>query len=74
MADKSKKPPLGSGKRFDQLVKDIIKKSKGKYTKEQAEAIAAKIGMQKLGKKRFQQLAAKGLRRAIRAKKKGGSK
>jgi len=49
------KPRLGSGKRFKQLSSKL--KRKGIRN---PDALAAKIGRQKYGKKRFQELAAKG--------------
>ena len=50
-----KKPPLGSGERFDRLVKSLAAKGASN-----PKALAAYIGRQKYGKERFQQLAAKG--------------
>ena len=47
-----KKPKLGSGKRF----KNLVKKTGSK-------ALAAWIGRKKYGKKKFQQLANKGRKR-----------
>lgn len=49
------KPPLGSGERFKQLT---AKLTRNKY--DDPKALAASIGRQKYGKKRFQALAAKG--------------
>lgn len=54
MADK-KKPPLGSGERFKQLTKKLAAKGA-----ENPKALAAYIGRKKLGKSRFQEIAAKG--------------
>lgn len=54
-----KKPPLGTGERFEQLVKKIKKRGKVKNP----EAVAAWIGRKKYGKKRMAQLAAAGRRR-----------
>ncbi len=50
-----KRPKLGSGKRFADLVTAL--KSKGA---EDPKALAASIGRKKFGKKKFQGLAAKG--------------
>jgi len=49
------KPPLGSGERYKQLV-DKLEKQGAKDPK----ALAAYIGRKKYGKKKFQELAAKG--------------
>ena len=49
-----KKPPLGSGQRFKKLASSF-----GPSIKNPA-ALAASIGRAKLGKQKFQQLAAKG--------------
>jgi len=49
------KPPLGSGERYKQLV-DKLKEQGAKDPK----ALAAYIGRKKYGKKKFQELAAKG--------------
>lgn len=54
-----KKPPLGSGKRFKQLASKLEKRGA-----ENPFALAAWIGRKKYGKKRFQELAAKGRKRA----------
>lgn len=51
----AKKPPLGTGERFKQLTAQLRKRGV-----KNPEALAAWIGRQKLGKKRFQELAAKG--------------
>jgi len=56
---KKKKPPLGTGERFRELVKSLAAKGA-----ENPAALAAWIGRKKYGKKRFQQLAAAGRRRA----------
>lgn len=52
-----KTPPLGSGQRFESLVKKL--KSRG-YSTQSAKAIAASIGRKKYGAKKMAQLAAKG--------------
>jgi hypothetical protein len=49
------KPPLGSGERYKKLVADLEKKGA-----KDPRALAAYIGRKKYGKKKFQQLAAKG--------------
>jgi hypothetical protein len=49
-------PKLGSGARFSALTKSLASDPKVKDPK----ALAASIGRKKLGKKRFQSLAAKG--------------
>jgi hypothetical protein len=49
------KPPLGSGERFKQLTSKLSRKGV-----EDPKALAASIGRQKYGKKRFQELASKG--------------
>jgi hypothetical protein len=54
----AKKPPLGSGERFKQLVKQLQRRGA-----EHPEALAAWIGRQKYGKRRFQELAKKGRKR-----------
>ena len=53
------KPKLGSGKRFQQL-KEKLARRKGVRD---PGALAAAIGRKKYGKKRFQELAAKGRKR-----------
>ena len=53
---KKKQPKLGSGQRFKNLVHSL--ESKGNVSN--PAAVAAKIGREKYGKKRFQKLAAKG--------------
>jgi len=50
-----KKPKLGTGKRFANLVKQLMAKG---YSKEKARRIAAYIGLKKYGK-RMQKWAAK---------------
>jgi hypothetical protein len=50
----TKKPKLGSGKRFAQLSSKL-----GKRGAKNPKALAAFIGRQKYGKKRFAKLAAK---------------
>lgn len=57
---KTKKAPLGSGGRFAALKKTL---SNRPGVKDPA-ALAAAIGRKKLGKERFQKLAAAGRRRA----------
>ena len=57
----TKKPKLGSGGRFEALVKSIMKKEG--YTRKQAEAVAAKAGRQKYGNKRMTQMAEAGRNR-----------
>ena len=57
----SKKPKLGSGARFKALA-NKIKKEKG-YSKEMAQATAAKIGRKKLGNARMTKLAVAGKKR-----------
>lgn len=52
----SKKPKLGSGERFAKLKKSLA--AKGDV--DNPGAVAASIGREKYGKKRFQKLAAKG--------------
>jgi len=52
----SRKPKLGSGKRFSNLKKQLSRQ-KGI---EHPEALAASIGRKKYGKKKFQKIAAKG--------------
>lgn len=49
------KPKLGSGTRFKQLTSQLAKRGV-----KNPKALAAYIGRKKYGKKRFQQLAAKG--------------
>ena len=58
----AKKPPLGSGGRFKQL-SNSIQKREG-VSKKSADAIAASIGRKKLGKEKFQSLAAAGRKRS----------
>lgn len=60
---KTKKPKLGSGKRFEELT-DKIKNKEG-YNEEGAKAAAAAIGRKKYGPEKMAKMAAKG-----RAKKK----
>lgn len=52
---------LGGGGRFAKLRDAIMKEGK---SKESAEAIAASIGRKKLGKEKFQSLAAKGKKKS----------
>ena len=58
-----KKPPLGTGERFGNLVKSLAAKGA-----ENPDALAAWIGRKKYGKKKFQQLAVAGRRRARKKK------
>lgn len=51
------KPKLGSGTRFKQLTSQLAK-----HGVKNPKALAAYIGRKKYGKKKFQQLAAKGKR------------
>lgn len=61
MAKKKKGlPPLGSGDRFAALSKKLAKRP----GVTDPDALAASIGRKKLGKAKFQSLAAKGRRRA----------
>lgn len=62
-AKKEKKPPLGSGERFKKLTKQLAAKGA-----ENPKALAAWIGRKKYGKKRFQELAAKGKKRKAKKK------
>ena len=50
-----KKPKLGTGKRFSLLVRELEKKDV-----KDPRALADAIGRKKYGKKRFQEMAAKG--------------
>jgi len=54
---------LGGGGRYEKLVGQLEKKGV-----KDPKALAAWIGRSKLGKKKFQSLAAKGRRRALREK------
>jgi len=56
---KKRKPPLGSGKRFKQLVGKLKKNPKNKTP----EKLAAFIGRKKYGPKKMAKMAAKGRRR-----------
>jgi len=58
---RKKKPPLGTGQRFNQLKRQLSKKGV-----KNPEALAAWIGRKKYGKTRYQKLAAKGRRRKSR--------
>jgi hypothetical protein len=49
---------LGQGGRFNALVNKLMREEG--YSKERAEATAASIGRKKYGKKKFQDMAAKG--------------
>jgi hypothetical protein len=53
----ARKPKLGSGKRFKNLTKKV-----------KSPALAAWIGRKKLGAKRFNALAARGRKRALKKK------
>ena len=55
----TRKPKLGSGARFKALSKKLGRQK----DIEDADALAASIGRKKYGKKRFQQLSAKGRKR-----------
>lgn len=54
---------LGGGGRYEKLVGELEKKGV-----RDPKALAAAIGRKKLGRERFQSLAAKGRRRAMREK------
>lgn len=54
---------LGGGGRYEKLIGELEKKGV-----REPRALAAYIGRKKLGKAKFQSLAAKGLRRAMREK------
>ena len=56
-----KKPPLGSGERYKQLV-DKLEKQGAKNPR----SLAAYIGRKKYGKKKFQQLAEQGRKNGLR--------
>lgn len=58
----AKKPPLGTGARF-KAGSTAIQRREG-LSKASADAIMAKAGRSKYGKKKFQSLAAKGRKRA----------
>lgn len=62
MASK-KKAKLGTGERFAQLTAKLGGKVRN------PKAVAAAIGRKKFGKKRFQQMAAKGRKMAVKGKK-----
>jgi len=64
---KGKSTRLGGGGQFQKMV-DALKK-KGKTTA-QAKAIAAAAGRKKYGKAKFQNMAAKGRKRAAKKRKK----
>jgi hypothetical protein len=57
---KEKQPPLGTGERFDALVKSMTDKG---MPEERAKRIAAAIGRKKYGNAKFQKMAAKGKKR-----------
>jgi hypothetical protein len=54
----NRKPPLGSGERFKQLVGKLKRRGV-----KDPEALASWIGRKKYGKQRFQELAIKGRKR-----------
>jgi len=56
---RKKKPSLGTGERFQ----DLVEKLRARKNVYNPKALAAWIGRKTLGKKRFQELAAKGRRR-----------
>lgn len=62
MAQK-RKPPLGSGERF----RAVAKSAKKGGARDPA-AVAAAVGRRKYGKKKFQQLATQGRKRAARGR------
>lgn len=55
MAKADKKPPLGSGERFQMLTHSLEEKGA-----QDAAALAAYIGRKKYGKEKFQKMAANG--------------
>jgi hypothetical protein len=57
---KMKTPPLGTGERFDSVVKSMTDKG---MPEERAKKIAAAVGRKKYGKTKFQKMAAKGKKR-----------
>jgi hypothetical protein len=61
----SKKPRLGSGKRFAALEGKVEKEG---YSKESAKAIAASAGRKKYGAEKMGELASKGRERAAKKK------
>lgn len=61
----ARKPPLGSGKRFGTLTRELEKKG---HSEESAQRIAASIGREKYGDKKMQKIAATGARRAARGR------
>jgi hypothetical protein len=61
----ARKAKLGTGKRFKSLKRKLAKKGV-----RNPGALSAWIGRKKLGKKRFQKLAAAGRKRATRRRKK----
>ena len=71
----ARKPKLGSGGRFKQLVEKLRVPKKGKkMSKKRADAIAASIGRKKYGKKKMAEMAAKGRKRKSAKKKSMGKK
>jgi hypothetical protein len=74
-SEPSAKAPIGSGKRFEALVEDL--KNKGididalqKAAVRDSAALAAALGRAKYGKKRFQEMAAEGRKKAAKNRKK----
>lgn len=63
----SKKPPLGSGERYEQMIARLSARGV-----KDPKALAAFIGRKKLGKAKFQKLAAEGRRRAAAKRKSHG--
>ena len=61
----SKKPALGSGKRFESLVSDLKKQGK---SEESAKKIAASIGREKYGAERMSKMAKQGAKRAAKGR------
>lgn len=53
--NEKKKPPLGSGERFESLTRSLAAKGV-----DDPKALAAYIGRKKYGKKRFQKMGQKG--------------
>ena len=61
----TRKPKLGSGKRFKALTRKLAAKGA-----KNPKALAAWIGRKKYGKKKFQKLAAAGRRRKAKSRRK----
>jgi hypothetical protein len=59
---KKAKPPLGSGERFKAIAKKVM--GEPGYSKEEANAVAAHIGMMKYGKAKMAKMAAAGRKKA----------